>query len=81
MDFVVSSPAEHVVINKLTNATQLIGLSHPDYHCTSPDAGSVVFDTRCHGPRDTVTMSDPERQMLSRTDWALSTNTPKTGCA
>ncbi|MCB5200723.1 phosphonate C-P lyase system protein PhnK [Loktanella sp. TSTF-M6] len=48
----------------------------------APDAGRVVFDTRKppqgdaadhenHGPRDTVTMSEPERRMLSRTDWAF----------
>jgi phosphonate transport system substrate-binding protein len=34
VDFVVSGPAEYVVINKLTNATPLIGLGRPDYHCT-----------------------------------------------
>lgn len=33
VDFVVSGPAEYVVINKLTNATSLIGLGRPDYHC------------------------------------------------
>ncbi|MCT4553165.1 MAG: phosphonate C-P lyase system protein PhnK [Pelagimonas sp.] len=37
----------------------------------TPDAGEVVFDTRGHGPRDTVTMSEPERRMLGRTDWAF----------
>ncbi len=36
-----------------------------------PDAGQVVFDTRAEGPRDTVQMSEPERRMLSRTDWAF----------
>ncbi|MBP0484436.1 phosphonate C-P lyase system protein PhnK [Sagittula salina] len=36
----------------------------------APDAGAVVFDTRT-GPRDTVTMSEPERRMLGRTDWAF----------
>ncbi|MBU3259173.1 phosphonate C-P lyase system protein PhnK [Roseovarius sp. PS-C2] len=36
----------------------------------TPDAGQVIFDTRT-GPRDTVTMSEPERRMLSRTDWAF----------
>lgn len=36
-----------------------------------PDSGSVIFDTRTEGPRDTVTMSEPERRMLSRTDWAF----------
>ncbi|ASP19158.1 phosphonate C-P lyase system protein PhnK [Antarctobacter heliothermus] len=36
-----------------------------------PDAGRVLFDTRVEGPRDTVTMSEPERRMLGRTDWAF----------
>ncbi|MEM9602788.1 MAG: phosphonate C-P lyase system protein PhnK [Pseudomonadota bacterium] len=36
-----------------------------------PDNGEVVFDTRVDGPRDTVVMSEPERRMLSRTDWAF----------
>lgn len=37
----------------------------------APDAGQVVFDTRAGGPKDTITMSEPERRMLSRTDWAF----------
>lgn len=37
----------------------------------TPDGGQVIFDTRAEGPRDTVTMSEPERRMLSRTDWAF----------
>ncbi|MBE9635311.1 phosphonate C-P lyase system protein PhnK [Salipiger mangrovisoli] len=36
-----------------------------------PDAGKVVFDTRADGPRDVLTMSEPERRMLARTDWAF----------
>ncbi|WP_323769488.1 phosphonate C-P lyase system protein PhnK [Antarctobacter sp.] len=36
-----------------------------------PDAGRVLFDTRAEGLRDTVTMSEPERRMLGRTDWAF----------
>lgn len=36
-----------------------------------PDAGQVIFDTRDVGPRDTRAMSEPERRMLSRTDWAF----------
>jgi len=36
-----------------------------------PDRGAVIFDTRTDGMRDTVTMSEPERRMLSRTDWAF----------
>jgi phosphonate transport system substrate-binding protein len=42
VDFVVSGPAEYVVINKLTEATPLIGLGRPDYHCaiiTRADSG------------------------------------------
>lgn len=36
-----------------------------------PDVGEVFFDTRTRGLCDTVTMSEPERRMLSRTDWAF----------
>ena len=36
-----------------------------------PDTGEVFFDTREAGLRDTLTMSEPERRMLSRTDWAF----------
>ncbi|THD76716.1 phosphonate C-P lyase system protein PhnK [Thalassobius vesicularis] len=36
-----------------------------------PDAGEVLFHTRADGLRDTVTMSEPERRMLGRTDWAF----------
>ncbi|SFQ78472.1 phosphonate C-P lyase system protein PhnK [Donghicola eburneus] len=37
----------------------------------APDAGKVLFDTRANGMQDTVTMSEPERRMLGRTDWAF----------
>ncbi len=37
----------------------------------TPDAGKVLFDTRANGMQDTVTMSEPERRMLGRTDWAF----------
>ena len=36
-----------------------------------PDRGEVIFDTRADGPRDTLRMSEPERRMLMRTDWAF----------
>lgn len=36
-----------------------------------PDAGEVLFDTRAEGLKDTVRMSEPERRMLGRTDWAF----------
>ncbi|MBY6048480.1 phosphonate C-P lyase system protein PhnK [Vannielia litorea] len=45
----------------------------------TPDQGSVVFDTRAEGPRDTVTMSEPERRMLGRTDWAFVHQNPRDG--
>ena len=37
----------------------------------APDAGQVMFDTRVDGPVDTVTMAEPARRMLGRTDWAF----------
>ncbi|TNF62778.1 MAG: phosphonate C-P lyase system protein PhnK [Rhodobacteraceae bacterium] len=37
----------------------------------APEAGRVMFDTRADGPRDVLRMSEPERRMLSRTDWAF----------
>lgn len=33
VDFVITGPAEYVVINKMTNAKPLVGLSRPDYFC------------------------------------------------
>lgn len=36
-----------------------------------PDTGEVIFDTAVDGPRDTLRMSEPERRMLARTDWAF----------
>lgn len=37
----------------------------------TPDSGQVLFDTRGDGIVDTVTISEPERRLLSRTDWAF----------
>jgi putative phosphonate transport system ATP-binding protein len=37
----------------------------------SPDRGAVRFDMAVGGLSDTVTMSEPERRMLARTDWAF----------
>ena len=45
----------------------------------TPDTGEVIFDTRADGPKDTVTMSEPERRMLSRTDWAFVHQNPRDG--
>jgi phosphonate transport system substrate-binding protein len=33
VDFVITGPAEYVVINKMTDAKPVIGLSRPDYFC------------------------------------------------
>jgi putative phosphonate transport system ATP-binding protein len=44
-----------------------------------PDTGEVIFDTRVDGPRDTLTMSEPERRMLGRTDWAFVHQNPRDG--
>lgn len=43
------------------------------------DRGEVLFDTRAEGPRDTLTMSESERRMLSRTDWAFVHQNPRDG--
>jgi putative phosphonate transport system ATP-binding protein len=45
----------------------------------APDAGEVIFNTRADGPKDTVTMSEPERRMLGRTDWAFVHQNPRDG--
>ncbi len=44
-----------------------------------PDDGEVIFDTRVDGPKDTLTMSEPERRMLGRTDWAFVHQNPRDG--
>ena len=45
----------------------------------APTAGAVLFDTRAEGPRDVLRMSEPERRMLSRTDWAFVHQNPRDG--
>ena len=45
----------------------------------TPDTGAVIYDTRTDGPRDTVTLAEPERRMLSRTDWAFVHQNPRDG--
>ena len=44
-----------------------------------PDSGKVVFDTRAEGPQDVLAMSEPERRMLGRTDWAFVHQNPRDG--
>ena len=45
----------------------------------SPDQGEVIYHDRQGMGRDTVTMSEPERRMLSRTDWAFVHQNPRDG--
>jgi len=45
----------------------------------APDTGEVLFDTRVDGLKDTLTMSEPERRMLGRTDWAFVHQNPRDG--
>lgn len=44
----------------------------------APDAGQVVYRT-AEGARDTVTMAEPERRRLARTDWAYVHQNPRDG--
>ena len=45
----------------------------------APDRGAVIYDTRDRGPVDTRALSEPERRMLMRPDWALVHQTPRDG--
>lgn len=43
------------------------------------DDGQVIYDGRSHGPRDVLTLSEPERRMLNRTEWAYVHQNPRDG--
>ena len=45
----------------------------------TPDRGEVLYHLRTGEMRDTVTMSEPERRMLGRTDWAFVHQNPRDG--
>lgn len=45
----------------------------------TPDQGRVMYDMRGQGPRDTLQLSEPERRMLGRTDWAFVHQNPRDG--
>ncbi len=47
-------------------------------HLTA-DAGQVIYDGRTTGPRDVLTLSEPERRMLNRTEWAYVHQNPRDG--
>ncbi len=44
-----------------------------------PDGGRVMYDMRGQGPRDTLSLNEPERRMLGRTDWAFVHQNPRDG--
>jgi len=43
------------------------------------DEGQVVYDGRNAGPRDVLKLSEPERRMLNRTEWAYVHQNPRDG--
>ncbi|ASP89683.1 phosphonate C-P lyase system protein PhnK (plasmid) [Sinorhizobium meliloti] len=43
------------------------------------DTGSVVYDMQQKGPTDVLTMTEPERRKLMRTDWGLVHQNPRDG--
>ncbi|WP_018097494.1 phosphonate C-P lyase system protein PhnK [Sinorhizobium meliloti] len=45
----------------------------------TPDRGSVVYDLNDKGPTDILTLSEPERRRLMRTDWGLVHQNPRDG--
>jgi putative phosphonate transport system ATP-binding protein len=45
----------------------------------APTRGEVVYDTRNTGPRRLSQMSDAERRLLARTDWAFVHQNPRDG--
>lgn len=58
VDFVVSGPAEYVVINKLTDAQPIIGLGRPDYHCAIVVRADSGINTVADLAGRTVAMGD-----------------------
>lgn len=45
----------------------------------TPDRGRIQFKTRSGDVKDTLTLSEPEQRMLSRTDWAFVHQNPRDG--
>ncbi|RWJ60459.1 MAG: phosphonate C-P lyase system protein PhnK [Mesorhizobium sp.] len=44
-----------------------------------PDKGAVVYDLQHKGPTDVLTLKEPERRKLMRTDWGLVHQNPRDG--
>jgi len=45
----------------------------------TPEAGRVLYDMVQAGPRDVLTLAEPERRRLMRTDWAFVHQNPRDG--
>lgn len=43
------------------------------------DAGAIVYDLAGHGPTDILTLTEPERRRLMRTDWGIVHQNPRDG--
>ncbi|GLS36537.1 phosphonate C-P lyase system protein PhnK [Mesorhizobium tianshanense] len=44
-----------------------------------PDTGSITYDMQGRGPVDILTLSEPERRRLARTDWGIVHQNPRDG--
>lgn len=45
----------------------------------TPDSGSVLYDMTDRGPTDILSLSEPERRRLARTDWGVVHQNPRDG--
>lgn len=44
-----------------------------------PDAGEIVYDMAGRGPTDILTLSEPERRRLARSEWGIVHQNPRDG--
>lgn len=44
-----------------------------------PDCGSIAYDMNERGPTDILTLSEPERRRLARTEWGIVHQNPRDG--
>jgi phosphonate transport system substrate-binding protein len=58
VDFVITGPAEYIVINTMTEAAPLIGFGRPDYHCAIVVRADSGIDTMADLKGKTVAFGD-----------------------
>ncbi len=58
VDFVVTGPAEYIVINTLTRATPLIGFGRPDYRCAIVVRADAGYDSIMDLQGQTIAFGD-----------------------